>query len=199
MSHPNTSIDSVIQAFFEQFVDSWGCGSNSPFENNQGAVFTVQLDHEHFGYEDDGNTHHPEWEGRCIKFAHIIITAGKNVFYACEKDKDERSIMNWEQIPVDKWINTSNHSSCWRSDGFRELVKDDFKAYEEAHKNVPEDIKPCYDNSHKYNRLAIGLGIHKLVNFVEVEHDAVDHSNSYHRKVVSLKKLKAKLTLFEED
>jgi len=31
--------------------------------------------------------------------------------------KLERRWCKWSQIPIDEWENTSNHSSCWRSDG----------------------------------------------------------------------------------
>ena len=191
MSSPYTDVEHVLANFFDQFVDRWGSGDQSPFSNKQGVLFTVQLDHEFHGSPSS-------WSNGCIRaHCHFIITAYKNVFFACEK-VNGFPVMDWRLIPLDKWHNTSNHDTCWRTDGFRKLYEKDWECFEKAHANVPSEHKPSYNNAHQFNRIGTGIAAHKFVNFVEIEHEALDSRNSYHRKITSIKELKAKLVLVEE-
>lgn len=189
MSSPYTDVKHVLANFFDQFIDPWGSSNQSPFTQNQGVLFTVQLDHEYHGKEHGNGCIHVH--------CHIIITSNKNVFFACEEDAKGLPIMDWRKIPVDNWYNTSNHDSCWRTDGFRKLYEKDWECFEQAHANVPDEHKPSYNNAHQFNRIGTGIAAHKFVNFVEIEHEALDSRNSYHRKITSIKELKAKLVLVE--
>ena len=189
MSSPYTDVKHVLANFFDQFVDPWGSSNQSPFTQNQGVLFTVQLNHEYY-HEKHGN-------GCIHAHCHIIITAKKNVFFACEEDENGWPVIDWRKIPVDKWYNTSNHDSCWRTDGFRKLYEKDQECFEKAHAYVPNGYKFSYSDAHQFNRIGTGITAHKFVNFVEIEHEALDSGNSYHRKITSIKELKAKLVLVE--
>lgn len=40
------------------------------------------------------------------------------------------------EIPVSEWINTSNHDSCWNSDGFSFISNEYFKMCKEINPNI---------------------------------------------------------------
>ena len=47
-----------------------------------------------------------------------VMYAGRHsIFYAHAYD-EEGGHRRLNEVPVDEWYNTSNHDSCWRSDGF---------------------------------------------------------------------------------
>ena len=64
-----------ITGTFEALVDNYY--RETCFNENQGIHFCISVDSECYGYEKDGNTHHPEWENRAQKYYHIIIVTGK--------------------------------------------------------------------------------------------------------------------------
>lgn len=189
----NVEVDSIICSIFEQFVDNWG-NSNSPFKDNQGAVFSVRIDHDNYGYDKHGN-HNSDWENHSNIFCHFIILASRCVFYAMEFEKDGRSVMDWKLIPLDKWKNTSNHSSCWRTDGFSDMNQDDYQAYERANGNVPEENRPSYNETHKFNLLGHSLGTGDIMKFVEVQHSPSENRNDHRRVINSIRELKVRMII----
>ncbi len=60
---------------------------------------------------------------------------------------------NWQQVPLDAWKNTSNHDSCWRSDGLQPLSKLYFEMAEEVlaesidKRLAPKDVEIVADYS----------------------------------------------------
>ena len=69
-----------------------------------------------------------------------------SVFYT---ESDVRDIT---QVKSNDWINTSNHDSCWRSDGFALLDKLYFEMANKVNPNIP----PIEIQTEA--RLSIGLG-----------------------------------------
>ena len=73
----------------------------------RGLVVTLDLSSSY--YTDDHEFHRRG-------LLHTVFTANTSVFTAVSED-----FKGWDQISLDAWNNTSNHDSCWRSDGMRTL------------------------------------------------------------------------------
>lgn len=123
----------IINGLYEQLVHY-----NDNFNLNQGIYFCCQLDSQCYGYDKDGNTHHPEWEGRSMKAFHIIILNPHKVF-TCTTNVTG---LIHELPSVDKWKNKSNHDSCWRNVSSDELTSLMFHCHDMAYKNCPEELRP---------------------------------------------------------
>ena len=70
---------SIMNQLFEQIVKNRRSEYDTeeniimPFKENEGIHFCVKVDADNFGYEKDGNTYHPEWKKRVIKYFHVIM------------------------------------------------------------------------------------------------------------------------------
>ena len=89
-------------------------------------------------------------EDREARDSVYVMYAGRHsIFYAFAHDEDG-SYRHLSKIPADEWKNTSNHDSCWRSDGFSFLAKIFF----DMAKIVNDDKRPC--DLSDYTNLGIG-------------------------------------------
>lgn len=87
---------------------------NDSFKDKEGCLFSCQLDVENMGFRKDGYTQVFSWKGEfCIQLG-VIVTRQHNVFVAVNMFTRGEKICRIENLP---WENTSNHDSCWRSDG----------------------------------------------------------------------------------
>lgn len=80
---------------------------------------------------------------------YVMYAGLHSIFYASAYDADG-SYRQLQQVPVDAWENTSNHDSCWRSDGFSFLSK----IYFDMSKSTNDDKPPC--ELSVYTNLGIG-------------------------------------------
>ncbi len=154
--------------------------SKTKVEPNIGLYFLVRISSECLGYEEDGNTHHPEWEGKADRYLHIIITSRNNVFLRTDI---KRPRLN--SVPQDGWKNTSNHSSCW-TEGLNDLTRLGFDCWEEAFKNKPEDKITQNKDADTAFEFCIFSKIFRPVE-VETEIDRELDSSGYFKKVTSVK------------
>ena len=65
---------------------------------------------------------------------HFIFTRNTSVWYTFRE-----GLHRWDEIPFNEWKNTSNHDSCWISDGVRSVLT---KLYFEWAKEINPDIAP---------------------------------------------------------
>lgn len=152
------------------------------FSRNEGIYFKVQVRSEFHGYEKDGNTHHPEWAGRCTKYFHVLMLYPHCVF---TQVTDEYSM----DIPQTGWYNTSNHNSCWRS-GCDKLTYVMFDCYDEAHKNMPQELfHSRSDDTSVDLRRNICDG---TFSFVEASWEYQE--DDYHMTIKSVKEIKKTIT-----
>jgi len=103
------------------------------FPENTGLLFTLQIRCENYGYEKDGKTHHPEWESIYNKYLHIIVINCHHVFIS------ESDSWDYRDSPLESFKNTSNHDSCWKSDGFQLIFKHYFAAAKNCWDHVPKE------------------------------------------------------------
>ena len=171
-------IDTMLN-LYDQFVDY-----KDNFKRNEGIYFIVKLDGESSGFEKDGNTCHPEWQIRVIKYFHIIFLSNRNVFIC---------ISDTEKMPKpNDWVNTSNHESCFRTDGVRDLINLYFEINNQIFEKTDEEHRepPIMGNV----ELSLHHGwIHGPVfKFVEVEKERL--ADGYHSKLVSINEIQKTIT-----
>lgn len=189
-------IESTIDALFQQLAD-WTALSE---QNNKGRLiaknssdlgihFCVELRADNFGYEKDGNTKHNKWERHYYSYIHIIILSERRVFVAIS-DK-----IRLEDISVESWENTSNHDSCYRSDGFAIFNQKYFEAYNHCWKHIPEEhqVSPLEANI----TASLSPMLRKPFRYVRVKHEAIDSKDSYWRKLTEIREVQ--YTIIIED
>ena len=71
---------------------------------------------------------------------YMMFCSGVSVFWT-EAADEEGDKIEWEDIDTSKWKNTSNHDSCWRTDGFTELNKQYYSVLEALEKRSLENIE----------------------------------------------------------
>lgn len=101
----------------------------------------------------------------------LMFYGNTSVWFAAPEG-DERWF-SWREIPLDRWENTSNHDSCWRSDGLRCLTN----LYFEMSSDIDENIAP--KDMNQFVRFA-GFG-RNVFNHVQVTQRRAPRSkgNSY--------------------
>ena len=77
-------------------------------ESEVGLLVTLDLRLSHYTNEGD------EYHGSAL--VHTLFTANTSVFV-----HTSRSRRRWQEVIPEGWANTSNHDSCWRTDGLRHL------------------------------------------------------------------------------
>jgi hypothetical protein len=102
--------------------------------NVYGIYFAIDYDMHNYGYEKDGNTHHKDWVRNWRKTVHVIVTQRHNVFVCVKESRGTPTL--------EDWINSSNHDSCWRSDGLSILDQVGFDAYEHCFGWMPDEHRP---------------------------------------------------------
>ena len=98
-----------------------------------GLVFDVE-----FTVRDPSIQDYDEKEiNKAFASYYILFTDNVSVYYASQFD-DEGTRRMWYQVEPEEWINTSNHDSCWRSDGLSWISK----LYFDMCKHVNGEVAP---------------------------------------------------------
>lgn len=71
----------------------------------------------------------------------FLMFYGNTSVWVAAPEGDEQWI-SWRDVPLDRWENTSNHDSCWRSDGLRCLTD----LYFAMCKDIDDTIAPIKMN-----------------------------------------------------
>ncbi len=127
-------------------------------------------------------------EKRCIVQLHLVITHHRNVFLAAYSEELKTKYVTQVNrdrmfaVPdLEHWVNTSNHDSCWRSDGVESPV------YETGRK-MKEQIESEYSRVSPLIRLG-GWLTQRVFQPVVAHHVAVNPNDSYRRKLVLLEEV----------
>lgn len=169
MLHERLNPIKMMCQLFEQFVDY----RNGVITDEQvkqlsgqlGIYFNLFVRCDNYGYEKDGNTHHPDWEKSICFHAHVLILRSRKVFIAISEED------NRDKIPLTDFVNTSNHDSCWRY-GFDEILKAIGGAYDFCYDNpdIPEEHKTDIKDACIYVEFNTLFG-HKILNLLEVKYE----------------------------
>ncbi len=108
----------------------------------------------------------------------FLFTGNTSVFVA---DVSAKERCSWRNIPLDDWKNTSNHDSCWRSDGMHPLSEKYFSMCDEVNAiRVSQGLKKLAPiKMSGFNTLGTSL-------FTNVRVTTTSDGDSYFRKVVSI-------------
>lgn len=141
-----------------------------------GVIFTLNCSTS--DYTEEKNYH-------VNKQIYFLFTRRTSVFVAVAPEGVH--YYSWEEIPLELWENTSNHDTCWRSDGTDSpLSKLYFNMCDEVNSMREQDgleRKAPVELSH-FNNFS-----HRLVRHVDVTttDDADSHNPSYFKKIVEIK------------
>jgi hypothetical protein len=186
---PKTDVISVITSYYEQFVDQTKV-LDSPFKDNEGVHFVVSMDHENHGFTKKAEKHYPEYAKRSVGYYHVIILSRRMVFGCFAKTA------SLHDVPIEDWKNTSNHSSCWKTDGFSEIGVYDFTLFEQSQSKCPKKKRPCYDMSSPFIQLN-PLFVGDFIKFVSVTHEPFNQSDPDRRKILNIAAFKMTLSKVE--
>lgn len=195
----------LITSAFEQFFEPEGLLFKAAREEpNLALAFSFTLSMENFGYEKDGNTCHDQWRRRYDRKLHFIVTSRHRVYTATiadDRGSDDHTVWfakPWE-VPVHLWTNTSNHSSCWRSDGLRMVHGEVRAAYEHCFEWMPEAHKRSFSAACSNIHTTWGSGIcngplFSVVRVTRMEHeDPVVRQRHYHDRLATVTEVKLKM------
>ena len=103
------------------------------------------------------------------------------MFAAVESD-DNRWI-DAKSVPQNEWINTSNHDSCWNSDGLRIINELYFKMSEAINEELQVDTGTSLPPSlfHQFNTFC---GFHEMFKVWNVQVAADDNDLNRYRRIV---------------
>ena len=137
------TISTIICSLYEQILDC-RYSKNKDLPRNTGILFSVRVDADCMGFENDGNTRHPEWQRRMLDRAYVLITTDYKVFFA--RGEDCLSVSQRDLPEPGAWKNVSNHDSCWRNSFDSELHEMCHEAADWAWELVPKEHQPkSYD------------------------------------------------------
>ena len=123
----------VIQSLF----DDWRHQKpdHRRLHNDVGMYVRLSMECENYGYEKDGNTRHMDWVRGSVCDLHFVLVKLHSVFLA---KTDGR--VSLENVPLNAWENTSNHDSCWRTDGIQSpLTSAMFHLWDKSWERVPRE------------------------------------------------------------
>lgn len=150
--------------------------------------FHVRVDVSNFGYENDGNTHHKEWERHFYRNVHVLVTARHRCYVAVVENEFDIT-----RVPAEAWKNTSNHDSCWHSDGLRVFHEVLDQAWEHCWSHIPEEHRRSPNQMHSYCTFGAGLASPHVLSFVKIKRrDTADH---YFDGLESVTPVKFKLSI----
>lgn len=180
--------ESIIVNLVEQFCNNDNIVSNA--KEDLAFATTLQIRCDNNGYVN--NTYHAKYESHYSKFIHIIINNSRRVFIAVN---DEINIF---KVDPSEFENTSNHDSCWQSDGLNIISQEYFKSYNACYDNVPE--------KHRVPPILADINgifspfFRPIVNYARIEYtddESPNNISGYFKKLISIRKVN--FTIHVED
>ena len=188
------TISTIICSLYEQILDC-RYSKNKDLPRNTAILFSVRVDAESMGFENDGNTRHDEWRRRMLARCYVLITTNYKVFFA--RGEDCLSVHESDLPTPSAWKNVSNHDSCWRHSFDSELIELCHECADWAWENVPDEHKPrSYDERFDLD-LSMSMMGNKVFRLVEVDYipDLELDSSGYHKQLTSIKFIDKELKL----
>ena len=85
-----------------------------------GVLFSFEVQGYNDGFENDGDTRHEDWVRDERVFVYVLAVRPHNIFISIRTWEQERDTRP-DLPPMDTFENTSEHDSCWRSDGLNKV------------------------------------------------------------------------------
>lgn len=129
-------IQMIVDYHLDRIYDMWNGKGWKRNEDGtttfRGLLFDLQL--EGHGKTESGDIQY--YYDAC----YMLFCRRTTVFWVRAVDKEGNKV-DWRDIEPSTWINTSNHDSCWRSDGFHELDEQYYKMLELLEKKGLKDVE----------------------------------------------------------
>jgi hypothetical protein len=158
----------------------WDAGRGHPREPGLLTILDVRLRYYALGGE--------EYHRAAVVYT--VFTSNTSVFtYTTPLGRDS---VRWEAVKPEDWSNTSNHDSCWRSDGLRHLTELYFTLSEEMNGEIEADNLPKVAPQEFHPFVSLGaLGMQPWYS-VMVEHEqeptTPHQAYGYKRRIVAIEK-----------
>lgn len=155
--------------------------------------FQVRIEVDNHGYEKDGHTFHTEWVRSYHRIIHVLVTARHRCYVA-----STQGVFHLEEVLPDAWVNTSNHDSCWHTDGLQLFHKSMMEAWEHCWSHVPNKHRVSPNAMHKFCQFGAGFASQHVLSFAKIEREPIDDSKyAYFDRLKSVKPIKFGLTIKE--
>lgn len=168
----------IIIQTWNQFFGHWGIMSRDQ-QDGLALLFNVEVSIENHGFEKDGNTHHEEWEHHFFECLEYVVTARHEVFV---------------RVNDGEWINTSNHDTCWYSDGLRDIFESLYRGWEHCYGHIPNEHRLSMREMYHHCTINGGILSQNMVQFARVSTERV---NGYRRKLTKVNPIKFQIQLQE--
>lgn len=147
-----------------------------------GILIPLEISCSNHGFDRNG-LYHGNWkQTNSVRFLHILILSSRKVFVSVARNYQHG-------IPKPEMFNnTSNHDSCWRSDGLNEVSKAYNQVYEDCWGHIKDTFKIPPIMANFWAQFSD-------FKFVKVEHEALNKDDSYWRKLSKIEEVKYRLTL----
>lgn len=165
--------ENIIIAQYDQFFGYDAVVENA-YYTDLALYFEVEISIENFGFERDGNTHHEDWARAFHRSVKIVVTAKHEVFV---------------KVGDGDWENTSNHSSCWRSDGLRVIWETMHEGWKYCWEHVPEEHQNSPAEMHRFCTINGGCFSKGAVRFMRVK-TARKEGDHYRRVLTEMRPVK---------
>lgn len=176
-------VEDVMTGIVDQILDRSG-KSIQRFEYTNGS-YAIRQPGISFSLDLRLSVHTKEIDVQRSTNLFFMFCGGTSVFWV-EADyfNDDERWFNPSEVPLDRWHNSSNHDSCWRSDGMNQVWKTFISMAnsinEELKANGMEEIPPSRMNQY------VTFGFCDMFKRVMIEHTAKDPSDSYFRKITKV-------------
>jgi hypothetical protein len=183
MSLETVSVESIIIGVWEQMFGHNGLLQDQRRELATRSVVTFSISN--YGYERDGSTHRPEWVRHFYRDLEIVVTGQHQVFIR------ELAMTG---LPVSDWVNTSNHDSCWRTDGLQLIWETLREGWSQCWSHVPQPHQQTMREMHRSVRFNEWPGCLALLARVQTEFDPLC-SSGYRRRLTQYQPVEFQITV----
>lgn len=165
------SVDSIVASIRDQFLGRQPHNYGSI--GNPAIAVSFVADAAYYDYAEDGNTILGYGEAQERRLINFILTGNTYVFMAVINPANDKFVHSIEDIPLDRWRQTSAHDSAWRADGLSSplsKIQDEMATAVTAH--IPEDKRPHFTKLSWFVRPSFS----NFITFLVVNHASKDRS-----------------------
>ncbi len=182
-------VKNVIEQLSEQLIISRFRNDFGAYDLDTGVPalrFHICISADNLGYDVNG-VHHKKWANQERIYVTVIVTGNHKVFIA------KTDCFNVSDVKPTDFKNTSNHNSCWKSDGLSDLHSMFSEVSDKYFINVPKEERASLQNGTEVF-FGLSIGQYKLFDFVHVKYIDEDDSDTYWKKLTEITKSDATIT-----
>lgn len=171
--------ESLIVSQWDQFFGHQGLIPDA-YRSGLALQFNIEITAANHGFEAGGKRHHEDWERDFYAMLELVVTARHEVFV-----REHAVPIGRAKTPATAWINTSNHDSCWRTDGLRPIWEVLCKAHKACWEHVPAQHRASMREMNLHCRLNDEIGGGGAIRLARVRTERVE-GDHYRRALVEV-------------